>query len=945
MRLRLPHFLTGHLTLSLALIFSFLLFSSPARAQSVSFVAGHDFQASQADTAVILIASGDFNNDGKIDLLTVTTAQNDYSISILLGNGDGTFQAPSTITTAPPAGITAIAVGDFNGDGKPDFAVLNQSTNSVVVYLGNGDGTFQAPKTTTIANPPQLTGALVVADFNKDGKADVAVTASAAQSGTGSILVLIGKGDGTFQSPVTYAVAPASNLLATGDVNGDKNIDLITGGVSVLLGNGDGTFQAAKNTPITGGSLCSGTSSLGVGDFTGSGVDSVALSNQILLSNGDGTFATPVCNKYLDGTSYFAVGDFNDDGKADLAAVNQQSASIFLSTGAGALQQSQTFPRAGSVGTSSQYVVADLNGDGNIDLVAPAAANNVTVFLGTGAGTFLAPSTVDTGANNGIGYGLLSLLPTDLNGDGKTDLLSFGFDQNSGEGVVFAQLGNGNGTFQTSTINEASEMAFAGAVGDFDDDGKPDVVTIGYSNEVSVLLGNGDGTLQAESIYTATFAFATAIGVADFNNDGKQDLIVSGWAGNPPGSAGAIDLFLGNGDGTFGFATNVATIANQPVTVAMVVGDFNGDGKPDLAVAGVDSNGTDGDVWIYLNNGTGSFQTPIDIGIVGPPASLVAADFNGDGKLDFAVSTGSPANNVQVWLGDGTGNFSLKSTLATGPGTGPSLVAADFNGDGIPDLAIPNDGISVFTGNGDGTFTFATKLDGGSPIAAADFNGDGKIDLAWLEGNSVALLFNGASTFSLSVMGPSSATVNAGQSATYHLQLVSNSGFTGTLNFSCTGAPTGATCKVSPSTSNVLVAGSTALTVTVTTTGSSLVTPQPDSPPSSLPPSRRFYSPLALILICLLTFALLARPKPGQRLVNVSSASLALLLIFTCLSCGGGGGSSGSGGSGGTGGSGGGSSATPAGTYTLKVIATAPTTSPNKSSSPSASVSLTLIVN
>src|SRR5579872_2048689 len=130
MRHRLPSFLTGHLSRSVLLAALILSISTIASAQSVSFVAGRDFQASQSDTAVSLIASGDFNKDGKVDLLTVTSTQNDYSISILLGNGDGTFQAPSTITTAPPANITAIAVGDFNDDGNPDFAVLNQSTNS-----------------------------------------------------------------------------------------------------------------------------------------------------------------------------------------------------------------------------------------------------------------------------------------------------------------------------------------------------------------------------------------------------------------------------------------------------------------------------------------------------------------------------------------------------------------------------------------------------------------------------------------------------------------------------------------------------------------------------------------------------------------------------------------------------------------------------------------------
>jgi hypothetical protein len=905
MRHRLASFLTGHLSRSVLLAALTLFLSNIASAQSLSFVGGRDFQASQSDTSVSLIASGDFNGDGKVDLLTVTSTQNDYSISILLGNGDGTFQAPSTITTAPPANITAIAVGDFNGDGNLDFAVLNQSTNSVVVYLGNGNGTFGAAKTTTVANPPQLTGALVAADFNKDGKADVAVMATAAQSGTGSVLVLIGKGDGTFQSPVTYPVTPAATLLATGDVNGDKNIDLITDGVSVLLGKGDGTFQAAKNTPLSSSSPCgSGSGSLGIGDFTGSGVDSVAVGAQILPSNSDGTFATPVCARGLVSAGYFAVGDFNNDGQADLAGFNQLSASIFLSTTAGSVQQSQSFPRQGSSSVSSQYVAADFNGDGNLDLAAPGAGNIVTVYLGTGSGTFLAPPTVDTGANNGLGITLMGILAADLNGDGKPDLLSFGVDQNDGDGYISVLISKGNGTFQAPSLDLGASMAVGGAVGDFNKDGKPDLVTVGFG-EVAVLLGNGDGTFQAETSYTDTFQSAIAIGIGDFNGDGNQDLIVAGRPSpTSPGSAGALDLFLGNGDGTFGFATNVATIANQPV--ALVVGDFNGDGKPDVAVAGVNSTGTDGDVWIYLGNGTGGFQAPIDIGIVGPPVDLVAADFNDDGKLDFAVSTGSPTNNVQIFLGDGTGNFSLKSTLSTGPGTGPSLIASDFNHDAIIDLAIPNDGISIYIGKGDGTFTLATKLDGGAPIAAADFNDDGKIDLAWLVNNSIAILFNGQPAFSMSPSGPSSITVSPGDSAKFTLQISPTNGFSGSVSFACSGLPKGASCSFSPSPLTVSGGAAKSVTVTVSTTAASSTLPLP-SAPSTPASTLHLYELTTLILICTSLLILFSKRFDHRRLIGASTVALVLLLILTCVSCGGG-----SSGNGGNGGNGGGSSPPPA---------------------------------
>jgi hypothetical protein len=210
-----------------------LLMSTAAQAQNLSFAAGRDFPASGTDTSVNLVVGGDFRDNGKTDVVTVTTGalQGGSRVSILLGNGDGTLQAPSTITSSAQL-INAIAVGDFNGDGKPDLVTVSTAAPpSISVFLGNGDGTFGAPVVTTLATPPQLTGALVVADFNVDGKSDVALTASAPQVNAGSVEVLISNGDGTFKAPVIYPIASISPLLAVGDLNGNGTPDLITGAV------------------------------------------------------------------------------------------------------------------------------------------------------------------------------------------------------------------------------------------------------------------------------------------------------------------------------------------------------------------------------------------------------------------------------------------------------------------------------------------------------------------------------------------------------------------------------------------------------------------------------------------------------------------------------------------------------------------------------------------
>jgi FG-GAP-like repeat len=192
------------------------------------------------------VAVGDFNGDGKLDLAVANNEFNGY-VSILLGNGDGTFQAPAHYAAGSNA--NSVAMGDFNGDGKADLAVTDGSTNSgsVEILLGNGDGTFQAPATYTAGNYPI---SVAVGDFDGDGRPDLAM---ANYADAGSVTILLGNGDGTFQAPATYATGRYATSVAIGDLNGDGKPDLAvtdgspsSGSVAILLGNGDGTFSAAR---------------------------------------------------------------------------------------------------------------------------------------------------------------------------------------------------------------------------------------------------------------------------------------------------------------------------------------------------------------------------------------------------------------------------------------------------------------------------------------------------------------------------------------------------------------------------------------------------------------------------------------------------------------------------------------------------------------------------
>ncbi len=355
-----------------------------------------------------------------------------------------------------------------------------------------------------------------------------------------------------------------------------------------------------------------------------------------------------------------------------------------------------------------------------------------------------------------------SIAVGDFNNDGVPDLVLTNVGEASELNGVSVLLGNPNGTFQTGKFYPAGGGAYAVAVGDFNGDGIPDLAVANTDDSlhsVSILLGLGNGTFSAPINSQFGDYYPSAIITGDFNGDGLLDVATANLG---DGSQGSFTIFAGNGNGTLG------TPVTNPVgaeAMALVAGDFNRDGNADLAIADPISN----TVYILLGNGKGAFTSAAPISGLAAPSGIVAADFNADGKIDLATANAdylAPAGgNVAVLLGNGDGTF--QNPRSSGPVLdGQGIAAGDLNGDGKIDLVVTTDaGVTILYGNGDGTLqtpsaplaTSASTLSS-TAIALADFNGDSYPDIAvanYLDANA-AVLFGQAGTCSYSLTPASS---------------------------------------------------------------------------------------------------------------------------------------------------------------------------------------------
>lgn len=663
------------------------------------------------------VFSVDLNRDGLPDIVwggygTTLTAPG--ILHTLLAQASGGYVAGPSMTM--PANVGSVCLpADETGDGIVDMVCPSafQFTGSIYTFPGKGDGSFDAPIITQIptlnSNGAWLTlWFQALADVSGDGVADLVVI----EAHSGSGFVMLGDGHGKFTKAFPIF---GSGTLQVLDINGDGKADVLFSNGLAWLGKGDGSFtRVSAGIPSatctfhdmdhdgTPDAVC-GIPETNNGDLIG------GTQLQIFHGNGDGTFnPTPIANiTYGDHTNEF--------------------------NGFGTFQ----FPLA----------VLDLNGDGILDIVA-SAGDGLTVILGDGNLAFKYPAHYATGYLGSGVSGEYAMGIADLNGDGLPDIVS------TGPNGIYLTYARKDGTLDTNSAYEVTQVIGYETVADFNEDGIADIAATG-DIAIKLNLGKGDGTFQAPvALPAGSINFSTPLSATnahilhgDFNGDHHQDILAIGSSG-----IYQYDSYVLFGDGTGSFSSPLL-VANSsqvfPTYDSRHVADLNHDGRDDLF------NNDSGHLYSWLSNGDGTFTAattnlPSGSGQNGGLSTAVLADFDGDGNLDAVWAGGS---NISLSRGHGDGSFESNlvnvpiPTSISSTWVGSIVATGDFDGDGKRDIALvldfqtpvygPAVGVVsaayVFYGVGDGTFTSGilagTFNDYYTGIYAADLNNEGLDDL------------------------------------------------------------------------------------------------------------------------------------------------------------------------------------------------------------------------
>jgi gliding motility-associated-like protein len=787
------------------------------------------------------VAIGDLNGDGKPELAVANQTSNTVSVyrntSVSGSITAGSFAAKVDFETG--LNPISVAIGDLDGDGKPDLAVANGgSLNGIftVSVLRNTSASGSIAASSFAANVDFTAGAtpssVAIGDLDGDGKPDLAVANSTSKtvsvlrntSVSGSIVA------SSFSPRVDFATETFPHSVAIGDLDGDGKPDLAVANgfnntVSVYRNTStSGSIAAASFAAKVDFATATNPRSVAIGDLDGDGKPDLATANTNSSSSvsvlrntsasgsiGAGSFAAKVDFATGNEPYSLAIGDLDCDGKSDLAIANSSSSTVSVlrynpvfppaitsfSPASGQAGTTVTITGTGFNATAANNIVffgatqaaVSVAGTTSLTVTVPKGAtyqpitvlNSATQLQGTSAKPFITTFTpnkssitaqdISSKVDFTTGTNPISVAIGDLDGDGKPDLAVV----NNGSNTV-SVLRNTSATGSIAAGSFAAKVDFATgtsprsvAIGDLDGDGKPDLAVVNNgSNTVSVYRNSSATGSIAAGSFAAKVDFATgtsprSVAIGDLDGDGKPDLAVTNSISYTVSVYRNTSVSGSITAGSFAAKVDFMT-GTEPVSVA--IGDLDGDGKPDLAVANVGSGINTYTVSVLRNTSAtgsiaaGSFAAKVDLATGLNPISVAIGDLDGDGKPDLAVAnfssrTVSVLRNTSASGSIVAGSFAAKVDFATG--TAPrSVTIGDLDGDGKPDLAVANDAsntVSVLRNtSASGSIaagSFAAKVDfatggGSGSVAIGDLDGDGKPDLATANYNSstVSILRN-----------------------------------------------------------------------------------------------------------------------------------------------------------------------------------------------------------
>jgi len=689
------------------------------------------------------VAVADLNADGILDVAVANF--DDFHVDLLYGDGLGGFRPATTIAIGERQAF--IVEADFNADGARDLAVtlpriFSVDDGAVRILLGDRAGGFNLGQEIPVQQNPRT---IAVADLNGDGAVDLAV----ANRNSSSVSILLGDGRGEFSREHDLPVSALPFGLAAGEFDGDGDLDLAVahfscdGTVSVLEGDGTGSFEPANVVEVG-----PGPTSIAVGDFDTNGLPDLALSNShlgcgpssagslsILIGDGELNFERLADIDLGGQPASVVVDDFNADGAVDLVVTRPEHDLVSVLLGDGGGGFSRTADLG--AGADPQAVgVGDFDSDGATDLaVSNFFEFSVTSLLGDGIGGFLQAPLIR------VDVAPRFVARGDFNEDGLTDLAltarRFTPDGVFSHGAVVIHEGDGTGGFSSIHESIVGDDPSYIVVADFDGDGHDDLAVSSFDDSLTILGGDGTGKFEQLS-QQMVGASPTAMLAGRLDADEKIDLATTNSIGN------AVNLFIGDGNGEFERREILLDPGSSPHSLAL--GLFDGDEHEDLAVA-LRSHAK---VGILSGDGAGGFtlERRIPVERNAAPTSIVAADFNGDAMTDLALANNS-RKSVSVLLRQGNRGFRLLPEITVG--IRPLfLEAGDFNDDALVDLAVTNSAsasVSILLGDGEGGFVRppdVTVASGPSALSVADLDGAGGIDIAVANtsGDSVSLLFN-----------------------------------------------------------------------------------------------------------------------------------------------------------------------------------------------------------